>query len=249
MVVNCGFFNTGIFANAMPMMVMPQINFANPFAGSLFAAPLPYCPVPTFFPPVFNPMMNFFNGFLPTFPSFNFNTNVTTNTPAATNPKPQGVGDLISEGYAKTKKVVKKVVNKVTNFASSMVNNAKKYLGFNEKDGSYKKFTHGRTEAWCADFVSYVARESGKTGFDFPAVQGIWDWGVANGKFSKTAKVGDAVIFKGVDKKGKRVSHTGIVTAIENGKIKTIEGNASNSVAERTYDLNDSKITGYVTIA
>lgn len=245
MVVNCGFFNTGIFANAMPMMVMPQISFANPFAGSLFASPMAYCPVPTFVPPVFNPIMNFFNNFIPTFPTFNFNTNFAP----ATNPKPQGVGEFITEGYAKAKNFGKKVINKISNFASSMVANAKKYLGYNEKDGSYKKFTQGRTEAWCADFVSYVARESGKTGFNFPSVQGIWDWGVQNGKFSKTAKVGDAVIFKGVDKKGKRVSHTGIVTSIENGKIKTIEGNASNKVCERTYDLNDSKITGYVSIA
>ena len=32
---------------------------------------------------------------------------------------------------------------------------ARRYIGYNEKDGSYLRFTNGRREAWCADFVSY----------------------------------------------------------------------------------------------
>lgn len=137
----------------------------------------------------------------------------------------------------------------ISNFGSKIVANAKKYLGYNEKNGSYKKFTNGRTEAWCADYATYVARESGSNIPHFSGVSQILDWGNRNNRFSKTAKVGDLIIFKGVDKNGKRVSHTGIVTKIENGRVYTMEGNASNSVADRDYALNDSRITGYVSVA
>lgn len=129
-------------------------------------------------------------------------------------------------------------------FASRLISNARKYIGHNESDGSFKKFTGGKNEAWCADFVSYVAKESGLSGFNFSSVQGILDWGRNNGKFHKDVKVGDVVIFKNNGK-----SHTGIVTSVENGKIKTIEGNTSNKVAERSYSLNDRSITGYVSLA
>jgi hypothetical protein len=135
-------------------------------------------------------------------------------------------------------------IHSISNFGRSMVDKARSFLGYNERNGSYKLFTQGRTEAWCADFVSYVARQCGKVGFNFPSVQGILDWGRRNGRFSTTAKVGDAIIFKGAG-----ASHTGIVTRVENGRVYTIEGNTSDKVAERSYALSDRRITGFVTIA
>jgi len=163
-------------------------------------------------------------------------------------------GFNLAETYKSIKKYAKsgyhKIVNTITGGAKALVANARKFLGYNEKDGSYKLFTGGRTEAWCADFVSYIARQTGVKGFNFPSVSGILNWGKANGRFSKQAKVGDAIIFKGWDPKRKKyASHTGIVTRVENGRVYTIEGNTSNKVAERSYALNDSKITGYVSIA
>lgn len=222
----------------MPLTtVLPPVqNWANPF-GSIFNYSNPGMPVYTQVP------YNYYNFLVPQ----------GATTPTITTPKPQGVrskiGELWDNTVDTTKRVYHKVKKTVSNFANNMVSTAKKYLGYNEKNGSYKKFTQGRTEKWCADFVSYVARECGIKGFNFAAVQQIWDWGKANGKFHKTAKIGDVVIFKGVDKNGKKVSHTGIVTAVENGQIKTIEGNTSHKVAERSYSLNDTRITGYVTIA
>ena len=138
----------------------------------------------------------------------------------------------------------------VSNFGNSMVSKARSFLGYNEANGSYKLFTNGRTEAWCADFVSYIARQCGMKNFNFRSVQQIVDWGRNNNRFSSTPKVGDAIIFKGWDaKRGTYASHTGIVTKVANGRVYTIEGNTSDKVAERSYALNDSKITGYVTIA
>jgi len=121
---------------------------------------------------------------------------------------------------------------------------ARKYIGFNEKDGSYLKFTNGRREAWCADFVSYCAKEAGLNGPNTSSVEGIRQWGKANGRYSTSkAKVGDAVIFKN------GMSHTGIIESISGNTITCIEGNTSDKVARRTYSINDPKISGFVSLA
>lgn len=203
--------------------------YANPFSSRITAKmpsifPMPYIPVA--FPPLPEITMDFFK-----FPPIRL--------PKLTLPTWKGI-----------KTTVKSYANKAKTSVSSLVNTARKYLGFNEADGSYKKFTNGRSEAWCADFVSHVAKENGVKGFNFSSVSQILSWGKSNGRFSKAPKVGDAIIFKGWDAKRKKyASHTGYVTKIANGKVYTIEGNTSNKVAERSYALNDSKITGYVSIA
>ena len=94
-----------------------------------------------------------------------------------------------------------RVCQTISNFGRSIVDIAKSYIGYNEANGSYKLFTDGRTEAWCVDFVSYCARKCGVKGFNFRGVQGILDWGKRNNRFSRTPKVGDAIIFKGWDSK------------------------------------------------
>lgn len=40
-------------------------------------------------------------------------------------------------------------------------------------------------------------------------------------------------------------SHTGMVESVQNGTVKTIEGNTSDMVARRTYPINSSNIIGY----
>lgn len=42
-------------------------------------------------------------------------------------------------------------------------------------------------------------------------------------------------------------SHTGLVESVSSSSITTIEGNTSNMVARRTYNINDSRIIGYGT--
>lgn len=136
------------------------------------------------------------------------------------------------------------------NIGNDIVATALKYKGYNEKDGSYKKFTNGRTEAWCADFVTYVTKEAfranGKsvpTGFGSPAVKNLKQWGKDNNCYTtdvSKAKPGDVVIFN--------KSHTGIVKEVRDGKVYTIEGNTSKgTVAERTRTSKD--INGFVQIA
>ncbi len=58
-------------------------------------------------------------------------------------------------------------------------------------------------------------------------------------------KSGDIIIFK---ENGR--SHTGIVKEIlADGTIKTIEGNTSDKVGERSYSANDRTISGFVQVA
>ena len=228
------------------LFTMPPVPYApqtsifsyNPFAGNMPVI----TPVPQGISSWLNPFSGWFNFSWPNFsnftmPTFNFSNiwnNITTTT---------------SNLYNRAKETASSVVTTVSNLASKMVQKAKSYLGYNEKDGSYNKFTNGRHEAWCADFATYVARESGANIPHFSSVTQIYNWGKQNNKFSKAAKTGDIIIFKGKDKYGKQVSHTGIVSKVENGKVYTIEGNASNKVVERSYSLNDSRITGYVSVA
>lgn len=167
--------------------------------------------------------------------------------------------------WNKAKNGIKSAVRFVGNLGKDIVSVAKKYLGMNEKDGSYKLFTNGRTEAWCADFVTYVVKETcqqtGKSlpaGFGSPSVSGLRDWGIKNNCYLETAstsnkvdtiknnvKAGDIIIFK---EHGR--SHTGVVKEIlADGTIKTIEGNTSDKVGERSYSANDRTISGFVQVA
>ena len=142
----------------------------------------------------------------------------------------------------------------VSNSGSAIVDTAMKYLGYKESNGSYLKFTQGRVEAWCADFVTYVVKETlgsdTPAGFGSAAVSGLRDWGKANGRYISISqwsqvKPGDIMI-----QKSNGASHTGIVTKVDpDGTIHTIEGNTSDMVAERTYKPGNSgynKISGFV---
>lgn len=204
---------------------------AYPMGTSLFASP-------NFEIPTFNILPQFDYSSVSSIPSlFNFTplysqqTNSTTNSG---NKKQQQVS--LSSG----------------NLGKDIVATAKQYIGYNEKDGSYKLFTNGRKEAWCADFATYVTKQAlranGKTvpsGFGSSSVAGLKSWGQKNGRYTtdiSQAKPGDIVIFN--------KSHTGIVKNIlADGTVVTIEGNTSDKVAERKYSPNSGKINGFVQVA
>ena len=237
-----------------PLFSIPQIPYApvqmpsifqyNPFGTmNLPAYNVPaIAPTPQGISSWSNPFSGWFNFSWPNFSNFKMPTFNFSNTW-------NKIKTTTSNWYNSAKNTVSNTWSKVSNFASKIISKARQYLGFNEKDNSYKKFTNGRTEAWCADFATYVARESGANIPHFSGVSQILAWGRKNNRFSTSAKSGDLIIFKGTNSKGKQVSHTGIVTRVENGKVYTIEGNTSDKVAERSYSLRDNRITGYVSVA
>ncbi len=125
-------------------------------------------------------------------------------------------------------------------FAQKIASNAEKYVGYNELDGSFRRFSNDKE--WCADFVTYVVKETylqqGKTppaGFGSWRCENLKRWAIKNNKFLYTAgqtnkqdiiknnvKPGDIVIMR-----ENGASHTGIVKSVDRktGEYVTIEGN------------------------
>lgn len=109
----------------------------------------------------------------------------------------------------------------------------------NEADGSYKKYTGGRTEDWCADFVSWVFGQNGKevNKSGVPAISPFFSQSPhvcfntsgtppCQKLSAATLQPGDVVVFDGNH-------HTGIVEEIKGSIIHTIEGNTSGGKVSR----------------
>ena len=229
--------NTGLFQSTTNSSnpFLPAVS-SYPMGASLFVNPDYYIPMmPTFSASDFG---------ITSMPSlFNFDTSSSSLSSLNNN--------IFNIGNSDNKKPYKVSLSS-GNLGKDIVATARQYIGYNEKDGSYKLFTNGRKEAWCADFATYVTKEAlranGKSipsGFGSSSVAGLKSWGQKNGRYTtdvSQAKPGDIVIFNW--------SHTGIVKNIlADGTVVTIEGNTSDKVAERKYSPNSGKINGFVQVA
>ncbi|MDD3191172.1 MAG: CHAP domain-containing protein [Bacilli bacterium] len=101
--------------------------------------------------------------------------------------------------------------------------------------------------AWCAMFVTWSANRAGISTNVIPRYASVslgMQWFIDQGRFEYkqgyVPKAGDLIFFK-----SDGASHTGIVISSDGTKVYTIEGNTSDMVAKRSYDLGYSKITGY----
>ena len=99
---------------------------------------------------------------------------------------------------------------------------------------------------WCAYFVSWAAREAGvplgDAGQGFGRVDDVYAWAQSAGKAipagSGSPQPGDLIVWD---------EHIGIVESVgADGSIHTIEGNSSDSVAQRTYGSDGGGAIGYV---
>ena len=104
---------------------------------------------------------------------------------------------------------------------------------------------------WCDIFVDYLfchtfGADAAKT-MTFQrngmsaACERSADCYKAAGAYDHIPAVGDQIFFYS----GCEINHTGIVETVSKTQITTIEGNTSDSVARRTYWLNDSRIAGF----
>ena len=158
------------------------------------------------------------------------------------------------------KKAKKK--NKITTLRTNFVNKAQSYVGKVNSDAEGNRLfsPNGVSQAWCADFVTYVAKDTlGSTlpsSFGSSSVSGLRSWAEQNdcylampsskkGEFiSKNVKVGDIMIEKNAGK-----SHTGVVVEVNNdGSFKTVEGNCSNKVTTRTYNSDSATLSGFISL-
>lgn len=106
--------------------------------------------------------------------------------------------------------------------------------------------------AWCDMFVDWCfwklggSKEKGEwlecqTGLYGAGCEWSSDCYRRAGRFDKNPQPGDQIFFGKTDAE----EHTGIVEKIEDGKVHTIEGNASNMCKRCTYSLTSSRIVGY----
>ena len=106
--------------------------------------------------------------------------------------------------------------------------------------------------AWCACFVSWCANQCGyieagvvpkfsyvQTGIDWFKDAGCWQ----DGRSGYKPQPGDIIFFDWGD--GGDADHVGIVESCDGVTIHTIEGNSSDAVNRRSYNINSSYIIGY----
>jgi hypothetical protein len=111
----------------------------------------------------------------------------------------------------------------------------------------YRQATAGSgVGPWCAYFTSWAARQAGvplgDTGQGFGRVDDVWAWAQRSGKAIPAAgavpQPGDLIVWG---------EHIGVVESVgADGKVNTIEGNSSDSVARRSYGSDGGGAVGYV---
>ena len=143
----------------------------------------------------------------------------------------------------------------------NVVEVAKSQLGYTESVKNYKVNEQGGMngytrygawygkpyDAWDASFVAFCLSYSGIK-YTYDADYTVWITALeSEGRYKSpsdhVARAGD-VVFLDCDKDGV-VDRVGLVESIKGINFTTIEGDCSNRVAERKYDLFDERIVGY----
>lgn len=111
----------------------------------------------------------------------------------------------------------------------------------------YRTATQGAgVGPWCAYFVSWCARQAGvplgDNGEGFGSVDALYEWAERSGRAVPADQgqpaPGDLIVWD---------EHVGIVEAVlPDGSIRTIEGNSSDQVSQRTYGPDGGGAIGYV---
>lgn len=109
--------------------------------------------------------------------------------------------------------------------------------------------------AWCAIFVTWVMYVAGIAKSIVPyfaSCDAGMQWFKGRNQFKRakayggnyTPKAGDVIFFSGSHNQNDS-THVGIVTGVSGSVVKTIEGNTSDAVHERSYDLSNNYILGF----
>ena len=149
-----------------------------------------------------------------------------------------------------------------------LVNKGKQYIGWAEPTGDdffinlYNNYTGAgfpMNVAWCAIFVTDIARLSG-VGTDIVPNFADCDAGVRwfkdHGRWENSKAQGgnyvpkrNDVVFYSNGHTQKDSTHVGYVVEVSGNTMKALEGNKSNAVGYRTISLNDAYIIGYGRVA
>lgn len=133
--------------------------------------------------------------------------------------------------------------------------------GANELDNSYHKYTTGRSEAWCAWFVSWVLKEAGipftggigEGGYAYPGVDGLHAMAVEKSHFHAvnetgfTPQPGDIAVYN--NHVGDYPSHVNIVISYDSASATyvAIGGNEGGVyIKKRVHSMSSNSLTGFV---
>ena len=143
---------------------------------------------------------------------------------------------------------LKKVVSVVED--KPIINAAMGQLGNKGGEPFWSWFGFKNREDWCACFVSWCEDKCGfiESGAapKFAMVSDGADWFVLRDQWrlmGDTPEPGDLIFFDW-DQDGGR-DHVGIVTAVVDDKVFTVEGNSSDLCRQKRYFLDDPVIYGY----
>lgn len=146
--------------------------------------------------------------------------------------------------------------------ANKLIRQAEKWLGLNERDGSFKEiidlynsvepiprgYRAPYTCEWCAIFVTALGYKTGMSDLigaecSVPKFMQIFKakgiWLGAN----VTPKPGDIVIYDWDTQRDG--DHIGIIEQVKGNAVTAIEGNMSERVGRRTFSKGWSRVTGY----
>lgn len=101
---------------------------------------------------------------------------------------------------------------------------------------------------WCACFISWAMEQCSGDLMMVPRYADVEkfrsSFNLASWK-TQAPDPGDIIFFDWMVNETAYAQHVGVVTAVKDGKVHTIEGNADGEVARRTYMLDDPCILGY----
>ncbi|MBQ6438867.1 MAG: CHAP domain-containing protein [Mogibacterium sp.] len=162
------------------------------------------------------------------------------------------VGGGLLAGRAIGNKLYNDEISKIVTVAedNAMVKAGMSQLGNKGGRKFWSWFGFENREDWCACFVSWCEDQCGylEKGLapKFAIVSDGADWFVLRDQWrpvGDTPQAGDLIFFDW-DQDGGR-DHVGIVTAVANDKVFTVEGNSSDLCRQKRYDLDDPIIYGY----
>lgn len=144
-----------------------------------------------------------------------------------------------------------------------LLNVARAQIGYHEGNGNYTRYAEGnwdnqfygwelQYQPWCDMFVDWcfcqafglqkgAALTYQTVGSGSALCSTSASYYQAAGAYTHSPKAGDQVFFY----VSGGINHTGIVEKVEGNIVTTIEGNSSDQVARRTYQLDSSQIAGY----
>ena len=133
------------------------------------------------------------------------------------------------------------------------------YGGVREYSENVLKYTSGRREAWCANFVSWVFKEAGtpfKGGayedWEYPSVLGLQTYFKQSHTYfavgEQTPQPGDVAFYIGGQTPGGgSTEHVNIVVEVKGGEMVTVGGNEGDTLQRNTHEiaLGSSSLVGF----